>query len=370
MTTGEDKAPPLGVVQPIGMRRRRRGFNYSLIYVGVGVLGLLAVGGFFLYQPIGQVFGVTAPELGTPSLSEARHCWEAGDMACAEADYRAYLAKYPDDLTANATLAIMLTRDGRHKEALPFYRKAMAMGASTYDVYAGYAVSLDATGHIDEAIKMNQAALQIVPQLVDVRGALANELVRKGRDQEAVDLLESFDQQLIERGENPYFTAQIAQIRAKMGAPASAEQTAAAASGPSSSAQAAAPGETIVPLQSDRGTLVVPVLVDNALTLRFVVDSGAADVSIPQDVARTLMRMGKLTGSDYLGNRTYVMANGALVPSRRFIIRSMKVGGREVRDVTASITAEQGTLLLGQSFLRRFKSWSIDNRRRVLVLEN
>lgn len=369
MTTGEEER--LGVVQPIGPRRRRRGFNYGLVYGGVGVLGLLAIGGFFLYQPIGQVFGVTAPELGTASLSEARHCYEAGDLACAEADYRAYIAKYPDDPKANATLAIMLTRDGRHKEALPFYRKALAVGATTYDVYANYAVSLEATGQIDEAIKMNQAALQIVPQLVDVRGSLANELVRKGRYREALTLLEGFDQQLIERGENPYFTTQIAQIREKMGAPASDAAAEAGADQPGASALAdAKPGETVVPLQNDRGTLVVPVLVDDALVLKFVVDSGAADVNIPEDVARTLMRMGRLTSRDYLGNRVYVLANGALVPSRRFIIRSMKVGGREVRDVTASITAEQGTLLLGQSFLRRFKSWSIDNRRHALVLEN
>jgi len=46
------------------------------------------------------------------------------------------------------------------------------------------------------------------------------------------------------------------------------------------------------------------------------------------------------------------------------------VGDREIRDVTATISRRGSMLLLGQSFLRKFKSWSIDNRRRVLVLED
>jgi predicted aspartyl protease len=361
MTAGEEEARRLGVVQPLGVSRRRRGANYSLIYAFIGALGLAAAVGFFVYRPMDHVWGVTAAQQGTPSLSEAQHCLEARDLDCAEADYRAYLARYPDDPKANGTLAILLTQDGRHKAAIPYYRKAIAEGVATYDLYANFAVSLDATGRLDEAIAMNQAALRIDPRLVDVRGSLANQLVRKGRTQEAITLLESFDQQLDEEGQPPYFTAQIRQIRTNAGLPASAEP--ATASPPVA-------GETIVPLQSEGGTLVAPVLVDDALVLKFVIDSGAADVSIPEDVARTLMRLGKIAPGDYLGSRVYVLADGSQAPSRRFVIRSMKIGGREVKDVTASITNKRGALLLGQSFLKRFKSWSIDNRRRVLILQD
>src|SRR5262249_4060923 len=38
---------------------------------------------------------------------------------------------------------------------------------------------------------------------------------------------------------------------------------------------------TIVPMQNDGGTYVVPVVINNTITLNFVVDSGAVDVSIP-----------------------------------------------------------------------------------------
>jgi hypothetical protein len=47
---------------------------------------------------------------------------------------------------------------------------------------------------------------------------------------------------------------------------------------------------TSVPMQIEGGTYVVPVLINGAITLDFVVDSGAADVSIPADVVSTLMR--------------------------------------------------------------------------------
>ena len=52
--------------------------------------------------------------------------------------------------------------------------------------------------------------------------------------------------------------------------------------------------ETSVPMRMEGGTYVVPVLINGAITLDFVVDSGAADVSIPADVVMTLMRTGTL----------------------------------------------------------------------------
>jgi hypothetical protein len=56
-------------------------------------------------------------------------------------------------------------------------------------------------------------------------------------------------------------------------------------------------------------------------------------------------------------------------PSDVFIIRSLKVGNRIVHNVRASIASPKANLLLGQSFLQQFNSWSIDNARHALVLE-
>lgn len=116
------------------------------------------------------------------------------------------------------------------------------------------------------------------------------------------------------------------------------------------------------------GTYVVPVLINNAITLDFVVDSGAADVSIPADVVLTLIRTGTINSGDFIDKRTYRLADGSTMPSTTFRIRSLKVGGRVVENVTGSVAPATGSLLLGQSFLSRFNSWSVNNSRHELVL--
>jgi clan AA aspartic protease (TIGR02281 family) len=127
-------------------------------------------------------------------------------------------------------------------------------------------------------------------------------------------------------------------------------------------------GHEIVPMIGDGGTFKVPVTVNGQLTLDFIVDSGAADVSIPADVVLTLIRTGTLAESDFLDSRTYRLADGSTIPSQRFLIRSLKVGDKVLENITGSVAPVAGSLLLGQSFLTRFKSWSIDNQRQALVL--
>jgi len=151
------------------------------------------------------------------SLEEGNRCFGEGDWNCAGANYNGYLKTYPNDPTVNARLAIARTRAGHHKESIHFYQKAEELGVVTYDLYANYAVSLDAIGDLDGAIRANLKALEIVPRLVDVRGSLANQLVRKGQTKDAIELLEEFDAYLKREGEAPYFTAQIASIKEKAG---------------------------------------------------------------------------------------------------------------------------------------------------------
>ena len=128
-------------------------------------------------------------------------------------------------------------------------------------------------------------------------------------------------------------------------------------------------GALAIPLRKQGGIFVVPVSINDAITLQFAIDSGAADVSIPADVVLTLMRTGTLRGADFLGRKTYVLADGSTVPSPTFRIRTLKVGDQELEDVVGSVASVNGSLLLGQSFLSRFRSWSIDNQRQVLILQ-
>jgi hypothetical protein len=60
----------------------------------------------------------------------------------------------------------------------------------------------------------------------------------------------------------------------------------------------------------------VPVLINNAITLNFVVDSGASDVSIPADVVMTLVRTGTLKEADFIGKK-----HTRLRMDRQFLLR-------------------------------------------------
>jgi predicted aspartyl protease len=92
-------------------------------------------------------------------------------------------------------------------------------------------------------------------------------------------------------------------------------------------------------------------------------------MNIPADIVSTLIRTKAITDQDFLGQQTYVLADGSKVPSQRFRIRSLKVGNKTIENVTASIGSVNGEILLGQSFLNRFKSWSVDNEQHTLTLK-
>jgi clan AA aspartic protease (TIGR02281 family) len=129
------------------------------------------------------------------------------------------------------------------------------------------------------------------------------------------------------------------------------------------------PSHTVIRLKNDGGIFTVPVEINGTINLDFVLDSGASDVLVPADVVSTLIRTGTIRQSDFIGQQTYILADGTEAPSDVFIIRSLKVGDNIIENVRGSIASPKASLLLGQSFLRHFKSWSIDNARRVLVLE-
>lgn len=124
----------------------------------------------------------------------------------------------------------------------------------------------------------------------------------------------------------------------------------------------------IVAVEPLYGAFVVPVELNNVLTAKFIVDSGAADVSITEDMVSTLMKSGTLTGADLLGNKTYMLADGTMHQGQIYRMASLRIGGMVMQDVTVRIAKGNSSLLLGQSFLRRLKSWSLDNARQVMVI--
>ena len=138
--------------------------------------------------------------------------------------------------------------------------------------------------------------------------------------------------------------------------------------GAAAAGDGASPGQTVIPIEERDGAYVVPVLVNDVLPLKFIVDSGSADVSIPADVAWTLKQLGTMSGTDFIGKRTYLLADGSKVSSEIYRMESLKIGGLVMKNVTVRISGEKSSLLLGQSFLRRLNSWSLDNAKKLLII--
>jgi clan AA aspartic protease (TIGR02281 family) len=119
-----------------------------------------------------------------------------------------------------------------------------------------------------------------------------------------------------------------------------------------------APTPERVPLTPAAGGFDVDATINGVLTLTLAIDSGAATVLLPADTLKALWRAGTLTQADAAGSITYATADGAIVPSSLYILHSVKIGNVELHDVKVGVGP---MALLGQSFLSRLRSWSIDN---------
>jgi hypothetical protein len=128
--------------------------------------------------------------------------------------------------------------------------------------------------------------------------------------------------------------------------------------------------EDVVPLVKARGVYEVPVRINNVVMLDFIVDSGAADVTIPADVLGTLYKAGTIKPEDFRGEKIYQLADGSTVPSPTFVLRSMQLGSTIVYNVSASVVKADGPLLLGQSFLENFSVFSFDYEKKVVRFQS
>ncbi|MFZ0928724.1 MAG: retroviral-like aspartic protease family protein [Syntrophobacteraceae bacterium] len=131
---------------------------------------------------------------------------------------------------------------------------------------------------------------------------------------------------------------------------------------------AAKAGATEIQLQEMGGVYTLPVRVNGVITLNFILDSGASEVCIPSDILPLLLKAGTVTDKDFLPGKNLKLADGSILRSSRFTIKVLNIGGYKIFNVPAVITPGKGFPLLGQSFLNRIESWTLDNRTHKLTL--
>ena len=65
-----------------------------------------------------------------------------------------------------------------------------------------------------------------------------------------------------------------------------------------------------ISLEREHGIYMVPVRINEAVSIPFVLDSGASEVAIPADVFMTLMRSHSVRETDFIGEGIFVTADG------------------------------------------------------------
>jgi clan AA aspartic protease (TIGR02281 family) len=121
--------------------------------------------------------------------------------------------------------------------------------------------------------------------------------------------------------------------------------------------------------QARSGTYYVDVGIDGVCCFKMMLDTGASDVSVPMGLWYAMIQGGRITNDDHIDVARYRTASG-VVEGLRFIMPPMQIAGVTVRGVVGSVTkGDRGsTILLGQSFLRKFRSWQINNATGQLIL--
>ncbi|MBF0126489.1 MAG: aspartyl protease family protein [Magnetococcales bacterium] len=90
----------------------------------------------------------------------------------------------------------------------------------------------------------------------------------------------------------------------------------------------------VVPLTKEKsGTYRLKLRINNNQEIDAVLDTGSSTVLLPEDVVTWLRRSGTLKPQDFMGKVKAVIADGSIVDGRRFMIRYLRVGDMELRDV-------------------------------------
>lgn len=126
---------------------------------------------------------------------------------------------------------------------------------------------------------------------------------------------------------------------------------------------------TTVQIRRMAGVFALPATINAGSKALFIIDSGASNVQIPQEIAEAMKRDGTLADSDFLGERHFAQADGRRLQQRVIRLRTLQVGDRIMENVLATVGAAKSRALLGQSFLERLNSWKIDNVKNIVEFE-
>jgi clan AA aspartic protease (TIGR02281 family) len=120
------------------------------------------------------------------------------------------------------------------------------------------------------------------------------------------------------------------------------------------------PRLTEIPLENIGGVYYLEVSISGK-RLKYILDSGASEVSISETTENYLIDIGELRQEDYLPSKVYGLANGTSATYKRVRLRNVRIADVILHNVDAYIANNSAPMLFGKSALDKFVFWKIDN---------
>ena len=109
----------------------------------------------------------------------------------------------------------------------------------------------------------------------------------------------------------------------------------------------------------------------NGLALNMVFDTGASDVTISKVEADFMLKNNYLSKDDIKGKKFYQTADGGITEGTIITLKEVKIGDAVLHNVDASVVKSQkAPLLLGESVLQKFGTFTVDNINSKLIIKH
>lgn len=123
---------------------------------------------------------------------------------------------------------------------------------------------------------------------------------------------------------------------------------------------------TTITMEKEGGVYKVPCVV-NGLRMKFIFDTGAANVCISESMAQYMLENDYLSKSDILGTGLSSVADGRIVDHVRIRLAYLEIGGLKLNDIEAIVIEGQASpLLLGQSAITKMGKVSINGNQLII----
>jgi len=126
----------------------------------------------------------------------------------------------------------------------------------------------------------------------------------------------------------------------------------------------------VITLKDHNGVYTVPITINDSITVNGILDTGSFEMLIPFDVIETLKQSASIVMDDVLEDAFYRLADGSIKITERVNIAKIIIGKTIFHNISAIVGANNSEILIGQNLLQEFNYYSIDNKRKILILNN